>query len=187
MLADQSGGVLRFPLRSPFARRAQRRERDPHKEFAFFRRRFTPRTVFMDIGAPDWELALQAASYVERVYAVDVSGYFLQNALVPCNLRLVLCDGVRIPVPDASVDVAFSGGFIDQLHPDDAREHLQSIRRSLVRGGEYACISRFPRQTRNRMLAAGFSSVRCYAGAVRLPWVFLSFIPQPLLRIAGYR
>lgn len=141
----------------------------------------------MDVGAADCELALQAASYVERVYAVDVSGHFLQNVLVPCNLRLVLCDGVRIPVPEASVDVAFSGGFIDQLHPDDAREHLQSIRRSLVPGGEYACISRFPRQTRNRMLAAGFSSVRCYAGAVRLPWVFLSFIPQPLLRIAGYR
>ena len=142
MLAGQTGGVLRFPLRFQFAKRLRRRERDPDEEFAFFRRRFTPRTVFMDIGAPDCELALQAASYVERVYAVDVSGHFLQSVLVPCNLRLVLCDGVRIPVPEASVDEALA--------------HLQSIRRSLAPGGQYVCISSSPGRLRQRLLAAGF-------------------------------
>jgi hypothetical protein len=113
MLAGQTGGVLRFPF--------QRRKHDPHEEFAFLLRRFTPRTVFMDVGATGCDLALEAASYVERVYAVDVSGQLLRSVLVPCNVRLVLCDGVRIPVPEASVDVAFSGGFIDRLRPGAVR------------------------------------------------------------------
>src|SRR5688500_19407344 len=131
--------ALRFPsFRFP-AKRLQRYETD---EFALLAGRFTPRTVFMDIGSSSCELALQAASYVERVYAIDVSGRFLQSVLVPCNLRLVLCDGVHIPVPEASVDLAWSGDFMDQLHPHDAHRHLQSVRRSLAAKGEYLCCAR---------------------------------------------
>jgi len=148
--------------------------------FRFLEQRFTPRSVFMDIGSADCALALQAASYVERVYAIDVSGQFLQSVLVPLNLRLVLCGGVRIPVPEASVDVAFSGGFIDQLHPDDAAEHLASVRRSLAPGGEYICRTAAPSEVRKRMLAAGFSRVRVL-------WPFFSFRRGNLLRIAGIR
>ena len=175
-----SGGVLRFP----FPRRLQRVQRDPPAEFDLLQRRFSPRTVFMDIGSADCELALQAASYVERVYAIDVSGQFLQNVLVPLNLRLVLCGGVRIPVPEASVDVAFSGGFIDQLHADDAREHLKSVLRTLAAGGAYVC--RTGRQ-RHEFLQAGFRSVACYAGALRVPWALAGLVPQHLRRIVASR
>ena len=169
--------ALRFPaFRSP-ARRLQRYETN---EFALLAGRFTPRTVFMDIGSSSCELALQAASYVERVYAIDVSGRFLQSVLVPLNLRLVLCGGVRIPVPEASVDVAFSGGFIDQLHAEDAAEHLSNVRRSLAPGGEYVCRTASPSEVRRRMLAAGFSKVRVL-------WPFISFTRGNLLRISGTR
>jgi hypothetical protein len=129
-------------------------------EFSFFEKRFTPRTVFMEIGGADCTLAQHAASFVERVYAVDVSGQFLHNVLAPSNLRLVLCDGVRIPVPAAAVDLAWGGAFMEHLHPDDAAEHLRSVRRSLVCGGEYLCESASPREARRRLLAAGFSAVR---------------------------
>ncbi len=168
---------MQTALRFPFPRLLQRNER---AEFALLARRLTPRSVFMDIGSPDCDLALQAASYVERVYAVDVSGRFLQTVLVPLNLRLVLCGGVRIPVPESSVDVAFSGGFIDQLHAEDAAEHLASVRRSLVPGGEYICRTASPSEVRKRMLAAGFSRVRVL-------WPFFSFTRGNLLRIAGMR
>jgi SAM-dependent methyltransferase len=72
----------------------------------------------------------------------------------------VLCDGVRIPVPETAVDLAWSGNFMDHLHPDDAGEHLQSVRRALVPGGQYLCETTTPRDTRRRLLAAGFSAVR---------------------------
>lgn len=160
--------------------------RKPDHEYAFLGRRFTPRTIFMEVGAADCDLALHAASYVERVYAVDVSGHFLQNVLVPCNVRLVLCDGVRIPVPAASVDVAWGGAFMDQLHPDDADEHLKSVRRALVPGGEYVCrTGGSPREVAQRMIAAGFLRVRYYAGNLRVPG--FSVLPSSLLRIAAIK
>jgi SAM-dependent methyltransferase len=127
---------------------------------AFLERRFTPRTVYMEIGAADCSFALRAAGYVERVYAIDVSGRFLQSVLAPLNLRLVLCDGVRIPVAESSVDIAWSGDFMEHLHPDDACAHLENVRRALVPGGEYFCETASPRVARRRMLAAGFGSVR---------------------------
>lgn len=175
---------MQTALRFPFPRRLQRYETN---EFAFLARRFNPRTVFMDVGNSSCELALQAASYVERVYAIDVSGRFLQSVLVPLNLRLVLCGGVRIPVPESSVDVAFSGGFIDQLHPDAAAEHLASVRRSLASGGQYVLRTTRATQVRRKLFEAGFSAVALYAGVVRIPWAFAAFIPQHLLRITGIR
>jgi len=180
MLVGNSGEVLRLPVRF--------HPNKPHSshEFAFLERRFTPRTVFMEVGAADCDLALQAASYVERVYAIDVSGHFIQNVLVPCNLRLVLCDGVRIPVPAASVDVAWGGAFMDQLHPDDADEHLRNVRRALVPGGEYVCrTGGSPREVAERMIAAGFLRVRYYAGNLRVPG--FSVLPSSLLRIAAIK
>jgi len=71
-------------------------------------RRFTPHTVFMEIGAGDCSLALLAASYVERVYAVDPASRIAGGRLPPSNLRLVLSDEIGIPVPEGSVDLAFS-------------------------------------------------------------------------------
>jgi hypothetical protein len=68
-------------------------QRNTDREFAFLQRRFTPRTVYMEIGAADCGLALRAAGYVDRVYALDVSGQFIESVLAPCNLRLMRCDG----------------------------------------------------------------------------------------------
>jgi hypothetical protein len=124
-------------------------------------KRFTPRTVFMDIAAADCLFALRAATCVERVYAVDVSGQFLHTVPAPTNFRIVLCDGVSIPVPSAVVDLAWSGAFMDQLHPDAAAAHLASVRRTLVAGGEYRFTTRQPAAAvRRRLFAAGFSAVR---------------------------
>jgi SAM-dependent methyltransferase len=161
--------ALRSPVRLEFAQEK--------KQFSFLEKRFTPRTVFMEIGAADCGLALRAAGHVERVYAIDVSGRFLQTVLAPLNLKLVLCDGVRIPVPEADVDLAWGGDFMEHLHPDDAVAHLESVRRALAAGGEYLCETNAPRATRRRMLAAGFA-------AVRIP--LLSRLRKPV-RIAAIR
>lgn len=157
-------------------------------DFAFLDARFTPDTVFMEVGAADCRLALRAAGYVERVYAIDVSGRFVQNVLVPVNLRLVLCDGVRIPVPQGTVDLAWSGAFVDQLHPEDAAQHLENVHRALAAGGEYLCrTARSVDELRERLLAAGFAHLRYYAGGTRIPAAFSSLIPQSLLRIGAIK
>ena len=166
MQTVSSGGALRLPFRF------QQHRAGSESDLRLLERRWTPRTVFMDIGAPDCGLALKAATYVERVYAIDVSGHFVHNLLAPVNLRLVLCDGVRIPVPDACVDLAWSGAFTGHLHPDDRREHLRNVLRILAPGGQYACSSNQARE----MLAAGFSAVRGYAGGWRVPLRFASHI-----------
>jgi SAM-dependent methyltransferase len=170
-------------LRPPVRLDASPRDHD----FAFLDARFTPDTVFMEIGAASCRLALRAAGYVERVYAIDVSGHFVQNVLVPVNLRLVLCDGVRIPVPEATVDLAWGGAFVDQLHPDDVEQHLASVHRTLAPGGEYLLRTRNPVEMRRRLPMAGFAEVRCYAGGTRIPAAFSSLIPQNLLRIGAVK
>ena len=170
-------------LQAPF-----RFERFSNEDLSFLERRFTPRTVFMEIGAADCSFALRAASNVERVYAIDISGRLLRNVLMPCNLRLVRCDGVRIPVPEAAVDVAWSGTFMDQLRATDAFEHLKNVARALTSGGQYFCSTQScPLELRSRLLAAGFSAVRCYLGAAPLPWAVHSLVPRKLLRIAAIK
>jgi hypothetical protein len=167
--------ALRAPVRF--------QENKPSREriFSFLARRFNARTVFMEIGGADCALALRAAGYVERVYVIDVSGQSLQNVLVPCNVRLVLCDGVRIPVPEASVHLAWSGPFMDHLHHDDVLDHLTSVRRALTPGGEYICSSAHPA----RFLEAGFSRVRCYLWSAPIPWAARGLMPKGLLRICA--
>ena len=53
--------ALRAPLRLPTAQPAR------DNVFGFLAKRFTPHTIFMEIGSAGYELALRAAGYVERV------------------------------------------------------------------------------------------------------------------------
>jgi hypothetical protein len=160
---------MQIALRFPFPKRLQ-----PYhsNEFAFLERRLTPRSVFMDIGSPDCKLALQAASYVERVYAIDVSGRFLQSGLIPLNLRLVLCGGVRIPVPEASVDLAYGHRLV--------LSQLSGICRALKDGGVYWTATKGPAaDIRAVLLDAGFSGVRFYVGALRVPYALARLLADP--------
>jgi ubiquinone/menaquinone biosynthesis C-methylase UbiE len=175
MQTTGTGGALRFP----FPRRLQTASHRPHRDFAFLQRFFTPRTVFMEVGAADCDLALYAAGYVERVYALDVSGRLLESVLVPCNLRLVRCDGVHLPLPEASVDVAWGGRFLEQLLPQERLEHLKSMRRALAPDGVYvtAAAADFER--------AGFCRVQAYYGAMRIPLAAAGYLPREKLRYAA--
>jgi hypothetical protein len=172
-------------LRSPV--RLQPRAKPAREDFAFLEKRFTPRTVFMEIGASDSTLAVRAATYVERVYAIDVAGRFLQAMLLPLNLRIVPSDGASIRVPASSVDLAWGGEFVDQLQPDAAAEHLKSVHACLVKGGEYLCETQSFEKLRERLLAAGFSSVACSLGGSRIPWALRRLFPQHLLRISAIK
>jgi SAM-dependent methyltransferase len=104
-----------------------------------------PDRVALEIGAGDGALSRALAARCRSVFALDVSAEILSAADLPANAERVLSDGLTVPVPAGSVDVAYSNQVMEHLHPDDAVPQLAAIRAALAPGGVYVC------QTPNRM------------------------------------
>jgi SAM-dependent methyltransferase len=100
-----------------------------------------PASTFLEIGSGDLALALHVAPRVGHVYAVDVSIEIAQREELPANVDLVLSDGSSIPVPHASVDLAYSNQLMEHLHADDALDQLRNIVQALKPGGRYLCLT----------------------------------------------
>jgi len=101
-----------------------------------------PGARFLEIGAGDGSLAVSVAGSVAEVWAIDVADQFPPPEQRPSNCRFLLIpDGCRLPLPDASVDVAYSNQVMEHLHPEDAAEQLREIYRVLAPGGRYVCIT----------------------------------------------
>lgn len=133
-----------------------RRRRELDQRFQLLLRFFTPGTIFMEIGARDCQLALRAASYVERVWAVEPQQRIARVVRPPTNLRVVRSDALAA-IPAGSVDVAFSDGLKD----------LDGIHRLLADRGVYlVCGQLLPAQL---FREARFSGVAHYAGNLRVP------------------
>lgn len=111
------------------------------KSFSVLNHFLLPDSTFLEIGAGDCALSLQAAKVVKDVYAVDVSKIITQDLQVPDNFHLIISDGCGIDLPNNSVDVAYSDQLMEHLHPDDAIEQLGNIYRVLKPGGKYLCIT----------------------------------------------
>jgi SAM-dependent methyltransferase len=110
-------------------------------QMRFMRRFLRPHTTLLEIGPGDCAFSFAAARRVRQVYAVDVDAVLSRNAQPPGNFRLFISDGVSVPVPAGSVDVAYSNQLMEHLHPDDAREQLANIFAALAPGGAYVCIT----------------------------------------------
>jgi SAM-dependent methyltransferase len=189
-----------------------RRMQSVEWQFGFLRPALTLRSRFMEVGAGDCALARRVAGHVDRVYAVDVSETVMRGGRHVPNLVTVLSDGVVIPVPAGSVDVAFSNQLMEHLHPRDAVAQLAEIHRALAPGGRYFCITpnRFygprdvsahyddvatglhlkeysARELRQVLLAAGFAEVRFHAGGrgrfARVPYALVAAFEALLERL----
>jgi SAM-dependent methyltransferase len=99
-----------------------------------------PDATFLEVGAGDCALSVCVSLRVRKVYAIDVSDEIMSKKL-PGNVEGRISDGITIPVPKASVDVAYSNQVIEHLHPDDTLEQLTHIYDSLAPGGVYVCIT----------------------------------------------
>jgi hypothetical protein len=134
------------------------KERDAQvaRQFEFLLRVLTPRTVFMEIGSSDCQLALRAAGYVERVWCVDCAS---RPQRTPCNLRCSAMGGV----PVESIDVALSE------RPENARELWQLLKP----GGVWFVYGK--RMPAPALRGAGFSRVQYYGGGVALPRALARF------------
>ena len=105
------------------------------------RRHLGKRQVFLEIGAGDCRLSFAVCKLVRRVVAIDVSDRLLNLERTPENFSFALSGGTSIPVPAESVDVAYSNQLLEQLHPDDALEHLGNSHRALKLQGVYCCVT----------------------------------------------
>lgn len=196
------------------ARRAgsQQREHDIAWNLAQLAPYLRPGCTFLEIGAGDCALSARVAAEAERVYAVDISDQ-TRGRKLPANIKVVISDGRSIPVPEGSIDVAFSDQLMEHLHPDDALEQLRAIHRALKAGGVYVCITPnrlhgpndistyFEHEARGFHLreytlgelrtafaAAGFAKLHVYAGArgrfVRCPAFVIHMLEGMLDRLA---
>lgn len=98
-------------------------------------------TVFMEIGPGDCKVVIEVAKSVKKVIAIDVSGEITKHIEIPGNFTLILSDGSSIPVPENSINVAYSNQLMEHLHPDDAIKQLKNIYQALIPGGIYLCLT----------------------------------------------
>lgn len=133
----------RVPHHPQIARKASPEEtaRSVGRQMAFLRRFLSREATFLELGAGSCALSLEVARYVKTVYALDVSAAITSRRSIPDNVRLIISDGCSIPVPEGSVDIAFSYQLMEHLHPDDALEQLGNVYRALAPGGFYICIT----------------------------------------------
>lgn len=96
--------------------------------------------TFLEIGAGNLAVSRALSPFMNKVVALDVSKEFA-TALgpLPNNVELVLSNGIDIPIPEQSVDIAYSSQLMEHLHPDDALEQLKNIYLSLKIDGLYVC------------------------------------------------
>ena len=105
-------------------------------------RKFLRRDVtYLEIGPGDCTLANEVARLVRKVYAVDVSREITKEVELPDNVDLIISDGSSIPVPNDSIDLAYSDQLMEHLHPDDAIDQLRNVYKALAPGGRYICIT----------------------------------------------
>jgi len=93
--------------------------------------------VFLEIAPGDCRLCFAVAPRVREAIGADISDQSGPADRRPPNFRLAVFDGYDLPVPEASVDLAFSYQFLEHLHPEDVPHHLETVRRILRPGGRY--------------------------------------------------
>ncbi len=111
--------------------------RSVEARMAILRAHLGPDSVLLEFAPGDCRLAFEACRHVRKVIGVDISDQSGEKANVPENFELVVYDGYQLDVPAASVDVAFSYQFLEHLHPEDVRPHLEMAHRVLKSGGAY--------------------------------------------------
>lgn len=120
---------------------SQAREQAVSRQLAFLERFLVKDGTFLEVGPGDCSLSAAVALQVRSVVAVDVSDEITRQSHLPGNLKLVLSDGTSVPVPESSIDVAYSNQLMEHLHSDDAREQLENLFRALKPGGAYVCVT----------------------------------------------
>jgi len=95
--------------------------------------------IYLEIGCGDALQPFALSGIAREVLGLDVTDALVNFAAAPTNFRFIKSDGINIPLPDNSVDLANSDQLMEHLHVEDAEAQLQEIHRVLKRGGHYVC------------------------------------------------
>jgi SAM-dependent methyltransferase len=98
------------------------------------------RPRYLEVGSGDCALAIELSKRLPRVIAIE-AGSEIVSGLDASNVEIVVSDTPPYPLPDATVDLAFSSHVIEHLTPADALLHMKEIRRLLAPGGRYVCVT----------------------------------------------
>ena len=94
--------------------------------------------TFLEVGCGDAILTKKVALIAREAIGVDVTDRLVDGPR-PETFKLLLSDGVALPVASNSVDLIFSNHLIEHMHPDDVAPQLAEILRVLKPDGCYAC------------------------------------------------
>ena len=98
-----------------------------------------PDAVAAEFACGDARFSMEElAPRVRKVYGIDISDQRDPSATTPPNFQMITYDGyVLNGIPQASVDFVFSDQFLEHLHPDEVKNHLQIVRKILKPRGQY--------------------------------------------------
>lgn len=96
-----------------------------------------PNRQFVEFGAGSGELSRAVRGKAGRVVAVEVCEQGDRQPASEEGVEWVYHDGLSIPLPDRTFDVAFSYQVLEHVHPDDVPVHLAEAARILKPGGTY--------------------------------------------------
>lgn len=112
-------------------------ERSLQAQMRLVRHALAPEVRFLEFGAGTGTFSMHVAPQVREAIALEVCAQGGISEGLPANYRMVMHDGLVIPLPDSEVDVAFSYQVLEHLHPDDVELHFQEMSRVLKPGGCY--------------------------------------------------
>jgi SAM-dependent methyltransferase len=103
-------------------------------------RSFTNRkTAFLEVGAGDGAVAKALSTCVSTSLALDVTD--ATASATTANFDFRTFDGFNFPLPNGSIDLAYSKDVVEHLHPEDLHDHLASLRNVLAPGALYICVT----------------------------------------------
>jgi hypothetical protein len=116
------------------------------EQLGLLRRFLTPDSCFLEIGAGDCALSLHLAERVHQVYALDVSETISRESRVPANFRLILSDGVSVPVlaGQRSQWLTATNSWSTLLPERCGRAARQYRQRDRNRAASTVCVTREP-------------------------------------------
>lgn len=98
----------------------------------------SPPSTFVEFAPGDCRFSMEVARFVKTVYAIDISDQRSHTQTPPDNFVLIVYDGYQLEqIPGDEIDLIFSDQFLEHLHPDDTRLHLELAYHLLKSGGKY--------------------------------------------------
>jgi SAM-dependent methyltransferase len=101
----------------------------------------SPGSTYLEIGPGSGSVARLIQPHASRVFLVDVTDAGLRGSELPPRTEFFFSDGLSVPVPRESIDLAFSDQVMEHLHPDDALSQLRQIYDAMKPAGRYVCFT----------------------------------------------